>query len=119
MSAIRTLALGAAVAAVAGLAGVAFAQSGAAKAQIDAAKARGVVGEQADGLLGFVSGAGDAALQAAVREINAGRMALYRETATKTGVTPAVAAQATAERLRAALPAGQYYKPLGGGWVRK
>lgn len=120
MSTFRYLTFGAvAVAAVAGVAGHAYAQSAAAKAAVDAAKARGVVGEQADGFLGFVAGGGDAALQAAVREINAGRAALYRQTAAETGVTAAVAGQATAEKLFARLPAGQYYRPASGGWVRK
>lgn len=120
MSTMRNITFGvAAVAAVAGLAGVAVAQSGAAKAAVDAAKARGAVGEQGDGYVGFVAGGGDAALQTAVREINAGRAALYRETAAKTGVTAEVAGQATATRLEARIPSGQFFKPLNGGWVRK
>ena len=39
---------------------------------MDAAKAAGMVGEQADGYLGIVTGA-DGAITAAVNEINAGR----------------------------------------------
>lgn len=120
MSTIRNIAFGlAAAAAVAGVAGVSQAQTAAAKAAVDAAKAQGVVGEQGDGFLGFVSGGGDAALQAAVREINAGRAAAYRDIAAKTGVTPEAAGQATAQQLRDKLPAGQFFKPLNGGWTRK
>lgn len=120
MSPIRNLAFAAAaIAVVAGPASVAVAQSSAAKALVDAAKARGTVGEQADGFLGFVSGSGDPALQAAVQEINQGRARLYAQTAARTQVTPEAAGQATAEKLRATLPAGQYYKPLGGGWTRR
>jgi uncharacterized protein len=120
MSLLRQLTIaGAAVAAIAGTAGVVHAQSAAAKAAVDAAKARGIVGEQGDGFLGFVAGGGDAALQAAVREINAGRAALYRQIAAETGVTAEVAGQATATRLFERLPAGQYYRPLGGAWTRK
>lgn len=95
------------------------AQSAAAKALVDAAKARGEVGEQGDGFLGFVRGSGDAALAAAVAEINAGRAAVYRETAQRTGVTADAAGQATARQLESRLPAGQYFKPLGGDWSRK
>jgi uncharacterized protein YdbL (DUF1318 family) len=97
----------------------ASAQSDAAKALVDAAKARGAVGEQADGFLGFVMPAADPALAAAAAEINAGRAQVYRETAARTGVTPDAAGQATAQQLFARLPAGQYFKPLNGAWVRK
>lgn len=97
----------------------ASAQSDATKMLIDAAKARGAVGEQADGFLGFVMPAADPALAAAVAEINAGRAQVYRETAARTGVTPDAAGQATAQQLFARLPAGQYFKPLNGNWARK
>ena len=97
----------------------ASAQSDAAKALVDAAKARGAVGEQADGFLGFVMPAADPVLAGAVAEINAGRAQVYRETATRTGVTADAAGQATAQQLFARLPAGQYFKPLNGNWVRK
>ena len=97
----------------------AAAQSADAKAAVDAAKARGVVGEQGDGLLGFVMPVNDPALTAAVAEINAGRSQAYREAAARTGVTPEAAAQATAQQLFMRLPAGQYFKPLDGNWMRK
>jgi uncharacterized protein YdbL (DUF1318 family) len=95
-----------------------LAQSAAAKATVDAGKAAGTVGEQADGFLGVVSG-GDASLRAAVAEINAGRAAVYKDTAAKTGVTPEAAGQATAKQLYARLAPGQYWKPLNGGWTKK
>ena len=95
-----------------------LAQSAAAKAAVDAAKASGTVGEQADGYLGVVSG-GDAALRAAVAEINTGRAAAYKDIAAKSGVTPEAAGQATAKQLYARLAPGQYWKPLDGGWTKK
>jgi uncharacterized protein len=91
----------------------------ASKALIDAAKARGIVGEQGDGYLGFVASSSDPALAAALAEINAGRAAVYRDSATKAGVTPVAAGEAAAQQILARLPAGQYYKPLGGGWMKK
>ena len=97
----------------------ASAQSDAAKALVDGAKARGSVGEQGDGFLGFVMPAADPALAAAVAEINAGRAQVYRETAARTGVMPDAAGQATAQQLFARLPAGQYFKPVNGNWARK
>ena len=69
--------------------------------------------------LGFVSTTADAGLKAAVTEINTGRAALYAQTAAKTGVTAEAAGQATARQLYDRIPAGQWYKPLGGSWTRK
>ena len=91
---------------------------GAAKATVDAAKAAGTVGEQADGTLGIVAG-GDASTRAAVAEINAGRAAAYREAAARTGVTPTAAGEAAYRQLLSRMAPGQYYKPAGGGWTRK
>src|SRR6185312_2379818 len=90
-----------------------------AKAVVDTAKAQGVVGEQGDGYLGLVRGSADGSVSAAVAEINAGRAAVYRQTAAKAGVTEAAAGEAAARQIIARLPPGQYYKPLGGGWTRK
>ncbi|HUZ13481.1 MAG TPA: DUF1318 domain-containing protein [Caulobacteraceae bacterium] len=101
------------------VAGGAFAQTAAAKATVDAAKAQGVVGEQGDGYLGLVSGAADPAVRAAVAEINAGRAQAYKAIAARTGVSQAAAGQATAQQLFARLPPGAYYQPLGGSWARK
>jgi uncharacterized protein YdbL (DUF1318 family) len=95
-----------------------LAQSAAAKAAVDAGKSSGTVGEQADGYLGVVSGS-DAALRAAVAEINTGRAAAYKDIAAKSGVTPEAAGQATAKQLYARLAPGQYWKPLDGGWTKK
>lgn len=100
------------------IAGAAHAQTPAQKAAVDAAKTAGTVGEQADGFLGFVA-EGDAALRAAVAEINARRADLYAETAAKTGVSTEAAGQATARQLYGRLPSGAWYKPLGGDWTRK
>jgi len=90
------------------------------KAVVDAAKAQGVVGEQADGFLGFVKPSSDPALKAAVDDINSGRAALYREAAAKNGVTPAAAgASAYTTVVQSRIKPGEFYKPAGGGWVRK
>jgi uncharacterized protein YdbL (DUF1318 family) len=98
----------------------ALAQSADAKAAVDAAKAAGVVGEQSDGFLGFVTAAADPALKGAVAEINAGRAGVYREAAARTGATPeAAGASAFVTTIQPRLKPGQYYKPNGGGWVKK
>ena len=108
-----------AAAALALLSTPAFADLASDKAAVDAAKAAGIVGEQADGYLGFVSGSGDAAITAAVNEINAGRRGVYTQTASKSGVTPDAAGQATGAQLIAKVPGGQFFKPLGGAWTKK
>ncbi|HWU56071.1 MAG TPA: YdbL family protein [Rhizomicrobium sp.] len=96
----------------------AFADLAADKATVDAAKAAGKVGEQADGYLGVVGGA-DSAITAAVNSINAGRREVYTQTATKSGVSPDAAGQATGAQLIAKTPSGEYIKPLGGAWTKK
>src|ERR1700751_1334976 len=96
----------------------AFADLASDKAAVDAAKAAGTVGEQADGYLGIVSGA-DGTVTAAVNEINAGRRQVYTQTATKSGVSPDAAGQATGAQLIAKVPPGQYFKPIGGAWTKK
>ncbi|HWA69494.1 MAG TPA: DUF1318 domain-containing protein [Rhizomicrobium sp.] len=101
------------------LATPAFADLASDKVAVDAAKAAGTVGEQADGYLGFVSGSSDAALNAAVNEINNGRANIYAQTAAKSGTTRDAAGQATGAQLIAKTPPGEYIKPLGGGWTKK
>lgn len=91
-----------------------------AKAAVDAAKTAGVVGEQADGFLGYVKPTSDTALKAAVEEINEGRAALYRQAAAKNGVSVEVAgASAYTNVVQARLKPGEFYKPANGGWVKK
>ncbi|QUD89058.1 YdbL family protein [Phenylobacterium montanum] len=97
----------------------ASAQSAAEKATVDAAKTQGVVGEQGDGFLGLVTGSAPADVTAAMAAINAGRAKAYQDIAAKTGVSQAAAGEATAIQLVGRLPAGAYYKPLGGSWTRK
>ena len=115
---IRPLLLAAVLTLTAAAAQPALADLASSKASVDAAKAQGLVGEQADGFLGLVKG-GDAAVRAAVAEINAGRASAYRDTAAKTGVTPDAAGQATARQLISRLPPGEFYKGDGGTWTAK
>jgi len=89
------------------------------KALVDAAKARGEVGEQGDGYLGIVGAPVSAEIRSALTDINAGRAEVYKDTAAKTGVTAEAAGQATARQLFARVPAGQMYKPLDGAWTKK
>jgi hypothetical protein len=115
---LRALALAVILTFSSGAADLAMAQSAADKAAVDAAKARGIVGEQADGFLGIVLAA-DGPTSTAVTHINEGRAKAYAGIAAKTGVSVQQAGEATAQQLIAKLPAGAYYRPAGGGWVRK
>ncbi|WP_374570720.1 YdbL family protein [Phenylobacterium sp.] len=102
------------------LTGAALADPAQSKALVDAAKSRGDVGEQYDGYLGFVKPASDAALKAAVAEINAGRAQLYREAAARNNVTPEAAGiSAFKTVVQAKLAPGEYYKTPEGAWVKK
>ena len=84
---------------IAGLA-VAPANGFAASAVVEQAKAACVVGEQADGYLGFVPGAAVSdALRREVRNINQQRKAAYVDLARRNGVTVEVAGALTAEKL--------------------
>jgi uncharacterized protein YdbL (DUF1318 family) len=112
--------IGAAVMAALVLPAAAVAQSASAKATVDAAKAAGIVGEQPDGFLGFVTAAADPAIKAAVAEINAGRAALYRQVAAKNGVTPeAAGAAAYVQVVQSKLKPGEYFKSSDGRWQKK
>jgi uncharacterized protein YdbL (DUF1318 family) len=101
-------------------AGAAYADAATAKALVDAAKAQGVVGERADGYLGFVREVNDDALKAAVKEINEGRAALYAQAATENKVEPAAAgASAFSRFIFPKIPAGQFYRTADGRWLKK
>lgn len=90
-----------------------------AKAIVDAAKAQGIVGERNDGYLGFVKPSSDAALKAAVDEINAGRRDVFAQAAAKNGVSIEAAGVSAFTAILAKLPAGQYYQDGSGNWVKK
>lgn len=85
---------------------------------VEAALASGVIGEQWDGYIGFVSAApGD--LKAAVDAINIKRRAGYTQIAAARNVTVDQFAQTTAcSTLRAVKP-GQAYKLKDGGWRKR
>jgi len=116
-AAFAVLAMGAAASTIPTMA---VAQTSAQKALIDAAKADGVVGEQADGFLGFRTASSDAGLQAAVAATNAGRRSAYAQSAAGAGTTAEVAGVRMFETLiLGRIPAGQWYKNAAGQWVRK
>ncbi len=120
MSFRKLFVVAAAVTALGVAAGAAFAQTPAQKALIDSAKAQGVVGEQADGYLGFRSSSSDAALTQAVQVTNSARRAAYARSAQAAGATAEVAAARAFETI--VLPrisSGEWYRNAQGQWVQR
>jgi len=89
--------------------------------RIEQAMARGIVGEQADGFLGFVNDQrpADAELVRLVNETNILRRQEYTNVAQRTGESVANVGTVTALRLIQRLPPGQWFKDGNGTWTRK
>ena len=83
-------------------------------------RATGKVGEQVDGYLGLVGGAGDGALRAQVDAVNIKRRAYYTDLASRRSATIEQVAAATACEIFASrvLP-GQYYRGADGVWRQR
>ncbi|WP_230974703.1 DUF1318 domain-containing protein [Brevundimonas vitis] len=111
--------VGAAVVALGVAAGAAFAQDETQKATVDAAKAQGIVGEQADGYLGIRTTASPQ-VRAAVEATNDGRRQAYARSAAAAGVAPEVAAARMFEgQLFPRISSGQWYRNAQGQWVQR
>jgi len=82
-----------------------------------AAKAAGQIGERPDGLVGAVTGAPASAAQLA-EQVNAQRLARYREIAGSNGTSVDKVQALAGQQLIERTPAGQYVLS-GGRWVRK
>jgi uncharacterized protein YdbL (DUF1318 family) len=85
---------------------------------VAALKAQGLVGEQADGLLGFVKPEVPADVRQAVDTVNAQRKRQYEEVAKGAGTPVADVQKVAGERLIGATPPGQYVRGAG-GWTKK
>jgi uncharacterized protein len=94
------------------IAGPAFAQD------VAALKAQGLIGEQADGLLGLVKPDAPADVRQAIDAVNAQRKRQYEEVARGAGTPVADVQKVAGERLIGATPAGQYVRGAA-GWTKK
>lgn len=111
--------LGAAVVALGVAAGAALAQTPAQKSLIDAAKAEGSVGEQADGYVGVRTSV-SADVQTAISATNSARRRVYAASAADVGTTTEVAAARMFEaQLLPRITSGQWYRNAGGQWVQR
>lgn len=90
----------------------------AASAIVEQAKDQCIVGEQADGYLGFVPG-GDASddLRREVRDINQQRKTYYADISRRNGVSVSVTATLTAEKLIAQAHSGECVRDQSGRWI--
>jgi uncharacterized protein len=88
---------------------------------IDQAMSAGVVGEQADGYLGFVRTptAAQADLQRRVNEVNIRRRGVYIQVARDSGETLDRVALLQALRQITKAPAGEYFQDLTDTWCAK
>ncbi len=99
---------------------IAHAQTSTAKATVDAAKARGEIGEQINGYLGVVDGASPSdRVRNAMTEINIARKTVYARLATQQNVQIDVVAQITGEKQIKKAASGHFVKDATGAWQRK
>lgn len=85
---------------------------------LSSAKKAGYVGEKSDGLIGAVQAGSSPEVQALITETNAGRMAVYTDTASKQGVPVSQVQALAAEKLYSLTASGQYIMK-NGAWVKK
>lgn len=111
--------LSAAVVALGVAAGAAMAQTPAQKSLIDAAKAQGSVGEQADGYVGVRTSV-SADVQTAITATNSARRRVYAASAADVGTSTEVAAARMFEaQLLPRISSGQWYRNASGQWVQR
>lgn len=90
-----------------------------AKATVDSAIDRGLIGETAGGYLALVSGSASQDVVNAMNEINIGRKSLYTRLAREQNVAVEVVAALTGEKQIAKAAPGSKYMNSGGQWVTK
>ncbi len=114
---IRAFATAALAAAVLALAGPAMAQNG----DLTQARAAGLIGEQADGYLGFVPGANISAdLRGRVEQNNMQRRQLYTRRANERGVSVnEMAAAVACEVFESRIAVGERYRNQSGQWRQR
>jgi uncharacterized protein len=87
---------------------------------IEQAKSQCIVGEQADGYLGVVSGASASSeVRREVRDINQRRKSYYADIARRNGVSVEVTAVLTAEKLISQARSGHCVRDQSGNWIKK
>jgi hypothetical protein len=83
------------------------------------AKAKGWVGEQADGYVGIVDSGAPGDVKALVKSVNGKRKQGYAAIAKENGTSLESVAARAGERNIAKTKSGHFVKPSGGGWKKK
>jgi uncharacterized protein YdbL (DUF1318 family) len=91
----------------------------AAALDVDAAKAKGLVGEKADGFLGIVAPNPAPEVKALAESVNSKRRAKYEQIARKNGTAVDAVAALAGKKLVERAPAGQWVTDASGSWYRK
>ena len=118
LSAVALLAGGVVTVTTLGASEPAYAQTQSAKSVVDAAKARGTIGETPAGYLAVVGGE-TAAERNAMNEINIGRKALYTRKARDENLQVEVVAAIFGEKQILKAPRGQKVMGANGAWQTK
>ena len=88
-------------------------------ATLDEYRAEGVIAERFDGLVEVRSGQSSAEAAGMVAEINARRLAIYRERAASQGVPVEEVGKIYAMEIAGKAPAGTYFRNPDGSYARK
>jgi len=86
---------------------------------LDGAKAKGLIGEQADGYLGVVTSQVPADVVALVKDINSKRKDKYKEIAKKNGTDVKAVEVLAGQKAIELTPGGQFVKLSGQSWQKK
>lgn len=87
-------------------------------ADLQGAKAQGLIGEQSDGYLGLVSASAPADVKALVSDINSKRRQTYQDIAQRNNTSLDAVEALAGKKAIEKTPPGQYVKPAG-SWLRK
>jgi len=88
-------------------------------ADLQSAKAQGLVGETTNGYLGLVSGGAPDDVRAMVDQVNGARRSEYTAIAQRNGTSLQSVEALAGQRLIANTPQGQYVQNSSGQWTRK
>lgn len=86
---------------------------------LDAAKAKGLVGERLDGYIGAVASSPSAEVNDLLSTVNTARKAEYEKIAKQNGVTVQAVEKLAAEKLISRAKSGEFYMTTGGGWKQR
>lgn len=87
-------------------------------ADLTSSKASGLIGEQANGYIGFVKPVSEE-VEYLVKEVNTKRKAKYKKIAKSQNVPLSNVEKIAGKKAMAKTLSGNYIKPAGKGWIKK